>query len=155
MQKEVFLEILQNSQENTWAKINNCNFIKKETVAQVFFRELCEICKSTFFYRTPPVAASGLLWLGKVYLSVFIQTKLLVFAEFFHDILQLLLFLEDYNLFVIKHIKNEVRTPVDPKHNCCKFEAVSGNHFQNIKWIKIDFFKLNDNRIRILLWMRR
>ena len=90
MPKEVFLEILRNSQENTWAKINNCNFIKKETVAQVFCRELCEICKNTFFYRTPPVAASGLLWLGKIYFSVFIQTRLLVFAEFFPDILQLL-----------------------------------------------------------------
>ena len=35
-----------------------CNFIKKETVAQVFSCEFCEISKSTFFYRTPPVAAS-------------------------------------------------------------------------------------------------
>ena len=35
-----------------------CNFIKKETVAQVFSCEFCEIFKITFFYRTPPVAAS-------------------------------------------------------------------------------------------------
>ena len=34
------------------------NFIKKETLAQVFSREFCEICKNTFFYRTPLVAAS-------------------------------------------------------------------------------------------------
>ena len=26
-----------------------CNFIKKETLAQVFSREFCEICKNTFF----------------------------------------------------------------------------------------------------------
>ena len=37
---KVFLEILQNSQENT------CEF--------------CEISKNTFFHRTPPVAASEL-----------------------------------------------------------------------------------------------
>ena len=35
-----------------------CNFIKKETVAQVFSCEFCEIFKNTFSYRTPLVAAS-------------------------------------------------------------------------------------------------
>ena len=30
-----------------------CNFIKKETLAQVFSCEYCEIPKNTFFYRTP------------------------------------------------------------------------------------------------------
>ena len=34
-----------------------CNFIKKETLAQVFFCEFCEISKNIFFYRTPLVAA--------------------------------------------------------------------------------------------------
>ena len=33
-----------------------CNFIKKETQAQVF--EFCEISKNTFSHRTPTVAAS-------------------------------------------------------------------------------------------------
>ena len=42
--KEVFLEISQNSQENTCA-----NFIKKESLAQVFSCEFCEISKNTFF----------------------------------------------------------------------------------------------------------
>ena len=32
--------------------------IKKESLAQVFFCEFCEISKNTFFYRTLPVAAS-------------------------------------------------------------------------------------------------
>ena len=36
------------------------NFIEKETLAQVFSCEFCEISKNTFFYRTPPVAASEL-----------------------------------------------------------------------------------------------
>ena len=47
---EIFLEISQNSHEN--------NFIKKETLAQVFSWKFCEISKNTFSYRTPPVAAS-------------------------------------------------------------------------------------------------
>ena len=35
-----------------------CNFIRKETLAQVFSYEICEISKNIFSYRTPPVAAS-------------------------------------------------------------------------------------------------
>ena len=35
-----------------------CNFIKKETLTQVFSCEFCEISKNTFFYRTPLVAVS-------------------------------------------------------------------------------------------------
>ena len=35
-----------------------CNFIKKESLAQVFSCEFCKISKNTFPYRTPPVAAS-------------------------------------------------------------------------------------------------
>ena len=38
-----------------------CNFIKKETLTQVFSCEFCEIYKNTFYYRTPLVAASGVL----------------------------------------------------------------------------------------------
>ena len=34
------------------------NFIKKETLTQVFAYEFCEIFKNTFFDRTPLVAAS-------------------------------------------------------------------------------------------------
>ena len=36
-----------------------CNFIKNETMAQVFSCEFCEISKNTFSYMTPLVAASG------------------------------------------------------------------------------------------------
>ena len=37
---------------------DTCNFIKKETLAQVFSSEFCEISKNTFSYRRTPVAAS-------------------------------------------------------------------------------------------------
>ena len=44
-----------------------CNFTKKETLAQVFSCEFCEISKNTFYYRTPLVAASGQsVWLKTV-----------------------------------------------------------------------------------------
>ena len=46
--KKVFLEISQNSQENTCVKLKTCNFIKKETLAQLFACEFCEISKSIF-----------------------------------------------------------------------------------------------------------
>ena len=48
--KKVFLEILLNSQETPVPE--PCNFIKKETMAQVFFCEFCEISKNTFSCRT-------------------------------------------------------------------------------------------------------
>ena len=35
-----------------------CNFIEKESLAQVFSCEFCEISKNTYFYRTPQVTAS-------------------------------------------------------------------------------------------------
>ena len=48
--KKVFLEILQNSQENT--------FFKKETLSQVFSCKFCEISKNTYSYITPQETAS-------------------------------------------------------------------------------------------------
>ena len=55
--KKVFLEISQNSQESTCARVSflmkmqdkACNFIKKETLPLVFSCEFCDICKNTFF----------------------------------------------------------------------------------------------------------
>ena len=46
----MFLEISQNSQA--------CNFIKKETLAQVFYCEFCEISKKIFFTEHLWVIAS-------------------------------------------------------------------------------------------------
>ena len=63
----MFLEISQNSKENTCARVSflitlqaspTSNFIKKETLAQVFSCKFCKISKNIFCYRTPPVAAS-------------------------------------------------------------------------------------------------
>ena len=54
--KKGFLTNFSNSQENTCTRASlteTCNFIKKGTLAQVFSFEIREICKKTFFYRTP------------------------------------------------------------------------------------------------------
>ena len=64
--KKMFLEISQNSQENICAWVSFSiklqaparNFIKSETLAQVFSCEFCNISKNAFSCRTPPVAAS-------------------------------------------------------------------------------------------------
>ena len=54
--KKMLLEI---SQENTCVRVSFLIKLQnKETLAQVFSCEFCEISKNTFFYRTPPVAAS-------------------------------------------------------------------------------------------------
>ena len=55
--KKVFLEISQNSQENTCARVSfliklqasGLNANKKDTVAQEFSCEFCEISKNAFF----------------------------------------------------------------------------------------------------------
>ena len=65
--KRGFLEVLQNSLENTCARVpfliklkaDARNFIKKEALAQVFYCQFFKMSKNTFSYRTPPVAASG------------------------------------------------------------------------------------------------
>ena len=60
--KKVLLETSQNSAK-LCLRPQACNFIKKDTLAQVFSREFCEISKNTFFQRTPLVAVSGLVLL--------------------------------------------------------------------------------------------
>ena len=57
----VFLGISQSSLENTCARVSF--LMENETVAQVFSCEFCEISKNAFFYKTPTVAASGLMHL--------------------------------------------------------------------------------------------
>ena len=50
--KKVFLKISQNSQENTCARVcflSYCNFIKKETLGQMFSCEFCEFFKNIVF----------------------------------------------------------------------------------------------------------
>ena len=69
----MFLEISQNSQENTCARVPfffvkmqawGLQFYKKETLVPVFSCEFYEISKTTFSYRTPPVAASEIILTG-------------------------------------------------------------------------------------------
>ena len=65
----MFLEILKNSQENTCARVSFltklqtssvCNFIKKETLEQLFSCKFCEISKNTFFIEHLRATASAL-----------------------------------------------------------------------------------------------
>ena len=74
----MFLEISQNSQEHTCARVSfliklhawACNFIKKETLAQAFSIEFCEISISTYFTEHLRVTASFSL-LGSLLFNIF------------------------------------------------------------------------------------
>ena len=64
---ELLLKTLQNSQEHTYDRASflmitlpatACNFIKKQTLAQMFSREFCEISKNTFFTKYLQATAS-------------------------------------------------------------------------------------------------
>ena len=65
----MFLKISPNSQENACARVSflvklqieACNFIKKDTVAQLFSSEFCENFNTAFCYRTLQVAAFYML----------------------------------------------------------------------------------------------
>ena len=68
--KNVFLEISQNLQESTCARVSfliklqvlqakACNFVKKETLVQVFSCEFCKISNNTFFTEHLWTTASG------------------------------------------------------------------------------------------------
>ena len=78
--KRVFLEISQNLQENTCARASFLIKLRasgtgtgvfKEALAQMFSCKFCEISKNTFFYWTPPVAASNkLCWKNQCFVSI-------------------------------------------------------------------------------------
>ena len=75
--KKVFLEMSQNSQENTCARVFfnkvaglGCNFIEKETLAQMLSCEVCVLFKNTYFYRTTLVAVSARYIRGNVYFGI-------------------------------------------------------------------------------------
>ena len=61
--EKVFLEISQNSQENPCCRPEACNFVKTETLVQMFSCEFCEISKNTFFTEHFRATASVLVWL--------------------------------------------------------------------------------------------
>ena len=42
--------------ESLFNKVSVVQIYEKETPTQVFYREYCEIFKSSFFYRAPPVS---------------------------------------------------------------------------------------------------
>ena len=72
--KKVFVEISQNSQENTCTRVSffiklqasTCSLNKKKVLAQVFSCVFWKISKNTFSYRIPPVAASRAGYWGKL-----------------------------------------------------------------------------------------
>ena len=77
------------------------DFIKKETEAQGFYCEFCEISKNTFSYRTIPVAASMLSFRsseGRLFfenLQAYLHHVKIkpIFSKFSHSLLQMSSFL--------------------------------------------------------------
>ena len=73
------------------------NFIKRETLAQVFSCEFCEISKNTFSCRTPPVAASEIKWKNNERIFWISQQKILLRSRLkliFHWNIQPFIFLK-------------------------------------------------------------
>ena len=74
--KKLFLEISQNSQENTCARVSflikmqACNFIRKETLTQAFSGEFCEISENTFFAEHVWSTASTIHSVSSLHINV-------------------------------------------------------------------------------------
>ena len=82
--KKGVLEISENSQEKTCTRViflnkvtglQACNFIKKETHAQVLSCEFCEISKNTFFTEHLWTTASITIWILTDICIVIVSTK--------------------------------------------------------------------------------
>ena len=126
----VLLVILLISLKNTCVRASSvlklqaetCNFINKETLAQVFFSEFCNIFRNTFFFKTPSNDCFYLtisiidVWQGSKYASksvylinCFINLFIvywLVFASFYlpifiYPLIYLYIYLFNYLLIYI------------------------------------------------------
>ena len=101
--KNVFLKVLQNSQENICARVSflmkmqaeACNFIKKETLAQVISCKFCEIFKDTFSYRIQLNSCNSNSYNSKNHLN---QTNYLVPWMIFSNVIRILILKIDFSL---------------------------------------------------------
>ena len=105
--KKVFLKTSQNSQENTCARVSFLikrltheawNFIKKETLAQVFTCEFSEISKNTFF-------TEQFRWLLLYHTSSMVRTVLINFLlETFTSVINFSLKEKCLNRFILPKV---------------------------------------------------
>ena len=124
--QKVFWKIPENSQESTCARVSFleklqvevCNFIKKETLPQLFYCDFWEIFKNIFCHRTLPVAACVFLYLLKtseylcffwhfqgVYkLKILLKCVFVPMLRFTSLIFIILLYLQIKNNVVVKQV---------------------------------------------------
>ena len=113
---------MQNSQQNTCACASACNFIKKETLAQVFSCEFCKISKNTFFIDYLRVTAFVTTQLQLVKVSWISSTS----------IMQILLCLiwTPQHIFVNTEYLTRINFRVYKILHFCKFFICSGKFTQ-------------------------
>ena len=83
----MFLKISKILQENICARAQTCNFIKKEALAHVFFCEICNIFKNTFFIKHLRTTASDTKQTSPVATTDFfstVPTRKKIFNEHFN-----------------------------------------------------------------------
>ena len=77
-----------------------CNFIKKETLAQVFSCKCCKIPKNTFFHRTPLVTVSVFpcCYVVKQFFEIAYYTDIIFWKVFYEFTLKLETYLFVFNI---------------------------------------------------------
>ena len=139
--KKVFLEISQNSATRA------CNFIKKETLAQVFSCEFCEISKNIFFYRTPLVVASK-LWIQEFFWRIYSFLKCRIsfiyrsdinkFSQQFSKSLWIKATLSDFHKMAATVIKMNFKKLQPSRVHSIDYKIV---HYRDYKNVSYDFLR--------------
>ena len=104
----MFFGISQNSQENS-------NFIKEETLAQLFSHEFCE----HLFYRTPLLAASEIQKFRRNFISLYPNQELIT-GDIYEDLNDKC---DVFTAFFREALDNQSRTPLQqtqPAITCSK-----------------------------------
>ena len=120
-----------------------CNFVKKETLAQVFSCEFHKIFKNIFSYRTPPLAASErfrkVLSFGYIYKKyendgqIFHQAKLsfqfqvYIFVLLLHELFNNILMNNPANVYLFKVSNRSTRKRCDI---CSKLTIITARRLQ-------------------------
>ena len=161
----MFLEISQNSQENTCArvsfliKLQAWGFIKKKTLAQAFSCEFCEISKNTFFHRTPLVAAFETTQVKLCFSLLLLGFFCLFLLEYVFTHSISLMLQGNHNFLRCSeksNFKQKISTRVVPEKTKSLWKEYFDLNFDqweifsdNYKSIRVFVYKINENNCRL------
>ena len=151
--KKVFLEILQNSQENTCARAvcaEACNFIKKEILEQVLSCQFCKISKNIFFTELFRTTASVvyLWWRNRTMIKTMIGRCYDNIMLCFDPLIYRLLSVQTYSWSTLNVWIITLRKVLEKEKLCFSlyYSHITQNNSKSPRWnsIKIIYVRLEE-----------